>query len=238
MMRAVDIIRKKRDGEALTPAEIAWMVAGIAAGDVADYQWSALLMAIVWRGMNEQRDGGADRRDDAVGIGGRPVGDSRAEDRQAQHRRRRRQDLADPGPDRRGGRRARCRWSRAAAWGTPAERSTSSSRFPDSGSTSTSTATRTVLERVRPGHDRPDRRDRAGRQVPLRPARRHGHRRVDPPDRRVDHVQEAGRGDRRPGPRRQDRRRGLHGRGWKTRVHAGRRRCARSAGAWARRWSP
>ncbi len=28
------------------------MVAGIASGDVADYQWSALLMAIVLKGMN------------------------------------------------------------------------------------------------------------------------------------------------------------------------------------------
>jgi pyrimidine-nucleoside phosphorylase len=51
-MRAVDIIRKKRDGLALSPAEIAVMVEGIATGAVADYQWSALLMAIVWRGMN------------------------------------------------------------------------------------------------------------------------------------------------------------------------------------------
>jgi pyrimidine-nucleoside phosphorylase/thymidine phosphorylase len=51
-MRAVDIIRKKRDGQALTPGEIAAMVDGIATGAVADYQWSALLMAIVWRGMN------------------------------------------------------------------------------------------------------------------------------------------------------------------------------------------
>jgi pyrimidine-nucleoside phosphorylase len=50
-MRAVDIIRKKRDGDALSAEEIAWMVAGIASGAVADYQWSALLMAIVWRGM-------------------------------------------------------------------------------------------------------------------------------------------------------------------------------------------
>ncbi len=52
-MRAVDIIRKKRDGEALTPDEIATMVSGSASGEVADYQWAALLMAIFWRGMNE-----------------------------------------------------------------------------------------------------------------------------------------------------------------------------------------
>jgi pyrimidine-nucleoside phosphorylase/thymidine phosphorylase len=51
-MRAVDIIRKKRDGHALSAAEIAAMVAGSATGEVADYQWAALLMAIVWRGMN------------------------------------------------------------------------------------------------------------------------------------------------------------------------------------------
>ena len=49
MMRAVDIIRKKRNGEELSRQEIDWMVEGIASGDVADYQWSALLMAIVWR---------------------------------------------------------------------------------------------------------------------------------------------------------------------------------------------
>ena len=51
-MRAVDIIRKKRDGHALDDAEIVWMVEGIASGEVADYQWSALLMAVIWRGMS------------------------------------------------------------------------------------------------------------------------------------------------------------------------------------------
>ena len=50
-MRAVDIIRKKRDGHALTAAEIGWMVAS---PEVADYQWSALLMAIMWRGMDDE----------------------------------------------------------------------------------------------------------------------------------------------------------------------------------------
>src|SRR6202035_4218912 len=34
--------------------EINWVVAGIASGEVPDYQWSALLMAIVWRGMNDR----------------------------------------------------------------------------------------------------------------------------------------------------------------------------------------
>jgi pyrimidine-nucleoside phosphorylase/thymidine phosphorylase len=52
VIRAVDIIRKKRDGRPLLPAEIAAMVAGTSNGEVADYQWAALLMAIVWRGMS------------------------------------------------------------------------------------------------------------------------------------------------------------------------------------------
>ena len=52
-MRAVDIIRKKRDGHPLSSDEIAWMIAGLASGEVSDYQWSALLMAIYFRGMND-----------------------------------------------------------------------------------------------------------------------------------------------------------------------------------------
>src|SRR5262245_55950015 len=52
-MRAVDIIRKKRDGHPLDPAEIGWMVAGIASGEVDDCQWSALVMAVLWRGMDD-----------------------------------------------------------------------------------------------------------------------------------------------------------------------------------------
>ena len=51
-MRAVDIIRKKREGQALSVEEIDRMVEGIG-GDVPDYQWSALLMAILWRGMTD-----------------------------------------------------------------------------------------------------------------------------------------------------------------------------------------
>jgi pyrimidine-nucleoside phosphorylase len=52
-MRAVDLIREKRDGGVLSKGQIEWLVEGLANGEVADYQWSALLMAIVWRGMND-----------------------------------------------------------------------------------------------------------------------------------------------------------------------------------------
>jgi thymidine phosphorylase len=47
----VDIIRSKRDGGRLTDEQIDWFIEAYTAGDVADEQASALLMAIVWRGM-------------------------------------------------------------------------------------------------------------------------------------------------------------------------------------------
>ena len=50
-MRAVDVIRKKRDGQALDRAEIDYFVTGVTDGTLPDYQASALLMAIVLRGM-------------------------------------------------------------------------------------------------------------------------------------------------------------------------------------------
>ena len=50
-MRAVDVIVKKRGGGALTRDEIAFFVDGVTNGTVPDYQTSALLMAILLRGM-------------------------------------------------------------------------------------------------------------------------------------------------------------------------------------------
>jgi pyrimidine-nucleoside phosphorylase len=50
-MRAVDVIRKKRNGHALQPAEIDYFVAGVTDGTLPDYQASALLMAILLKGM-------------------------------------------------------------------------------------------------------------------------------------------------------------------------------------------
>jgi pyrimidine-nucleoside phosphorylase len=51
-VRAVDIIRAKRDGEALSRDAIDAFIRGITDGSWADYQASALLMAIVLRGMS------------------------------------------------------------------------------------------------------------------------------------------------------------------------------------------
>lgn len=52
-MRMYDIIAKKRDGGTLSEAEIAFAVNGYVAGDIPDYQMSALLMAIYLRGMTD-----------------------------------------------------------------------------------------------------------------------------------------------------------------------------------------
>lgn len=53
-MRAVDVIRKKRDGGELTAEELHAFVGGAVHGGWADYQLSALLMAIFWRGMSAE----------------------------------------------------------------------------------------------------------------------------------------------------------------------------------------
>jgi pyrimidine-nucleoside phosphorylase len=50
-MRAVDLIRQKRDGHALSADAIRAFISGVTDGSWADYQTSALLMAILLRGM-------------------------------------------------------------------------------------------------------------------------------------------------------------------------------------------
>src|SRR5437660_4739800 len=51
-MQAVELIRKKRDGDILSTAEINWLVDKYAQELIPDYQMSALLMSIYWRGMD------------------------------------------------------------------------------------------------------------------------------------------------------------------------------------------
>lgn len=53
-MQAGELIRKKRDGETLSAEEIDWFVQGYARGEIADYQASAWLMAVYFRGMTAQ----------------------------------------------------------------------------------------------------------------------------------------------------------------------------------------
>ncbi|MBP1635071.1 MAG: pdp [Acidobacteria bacterium] len=50
-MRATDIIRIKRDGGTLTREQVEFVIRGVTDGSLPDYQASALLMAVVLRGM-------------------------------------------------------------------------------------------------------------------------------------------------------------------------------------------
>ena len=52
-MRMYDLITKKKHGEALTDAEIQYMIDGYVKGEIPDYQMSSMLMAIWFKGMND-----------------------------------------------------------------------------------------------------------------------------------------------------------------------------------------
>jgi pyrimidine-nucleoside phosphorylase len=53
-MSFVDVIARKRDGCSLSRDEIEMFIRGVSTADIPDYQASALLMAIVLRGMSDQ----------------------------------------------------------------------------------------------------------------------------------------------------------------------------------------
>lgn len=53
-MRAVDIIQKKRDGIELSSEEISFLLDGSMNGTIPDYQMSAFLMAVYFRGMTKE----------------------------------------------------------------------------------------------------------------------------------------------------------------------------------------
>lgn len=53
-MRMYDLIMKKRNGEALLKEEIQYMIRDYVAGEIPDYQMSAMLMAIYFQGMTDE----------------------------------------------------------------------------------------------------------------------------------------------------------------------------------------
>lgn len=53
-MNPVELIRKKREGEILTSEEIHFIVDGFTRGKIPDYQFSAFLMAVYFRGMTSE----------------------------------------------------------------------------------------------------------------------------------------------------------------------------------------
>lgn len=53
-MRMYDLIYKKREGKQLTKEEINFMVSGYTKEEIPDYQMSSMLMAIYFKGMNEE----------------------------------------------------------------------------------------------------------------------------------------------------------------------------------------
>jgi pyrimidine-nucleoside phosphorylase/thymidine phosphorylase len=52
-MRTVDLIHRKREGEELNNEEIAFLVDGYTNGEIPDYQMSAFLMAVFFKGMSD-----------------------------------------------------------------------------------------------------------------------------------------------------------------------------------------
>ena len=56
-MQVVALIRKKRDGETLATEEINWLVEQYTRDAIPDYQMSAWLMAVYWRGMDARETG-------------------------------------------------------------------------------------------------------------------------------------------------------------------------------------
>ena len=53
-MRMVDLIERKKLGEALTDAQIRFIIEGFTNGSIPDYQMSAFAMAVLFRGMNDR----------------------------------------------------------------------------------------------------------------------------------------------------------------------------------------
>ena len=78
VIRAAELIERKRDGGELSAEELTELVLGYASGDVPDYQMAAFCMAVFFRGPDARRDARADRRDGAERRDDRPLAPSSA----------------------------------------------------------------------------------------------------------------------------------------------------------------
>ena len=199
-MLIASLIERKRDGEPLSPSEWTQLIGGYTAGDVPDYQVSALLMAVLWRGMDSTE---LDALAEALLRSGDTLtfpGLGQTGHRQAFHRRGRRQDLAHP---RTTGRRLRRRGpddgrARVGSYRRDDRQAGMDSRLPHGNQPSRS---RTAASDPRVCDPASNGRDRPRRWKAVCPARCDRHSGIDSPDRGQHHVQEAGRGARRPRPR-------------------------------------
>ena len=77
-MRAVDLIRKKRDSGEHSREEIDFLVSGYTRGDIPDYQMAAWLMATWLRGLSLRGDRRAHRSHAALRRGSGPLRSARA----------------------------------------------------------------------------------------------------------------------------------------------------------------
>ena len=128
-MRTVDLILRKRGGDELSVEEIQYLINGYTTGEIPDYQMAAFLMATYFSGMTDRELSSFTEVMMASGEVAEPGRYSGRQGRQAFDGRRGRQDQPDLRSDRGGRGRRRADDFRAAAWDTPAARSTSSNRF-------------------------------------------------------------------------------------------------------------
>ena len=111
----VETIAAKRDGQKLAADEIKHLIAELTLDPknpraVEQYQMTAFLMAVFFRGLDDEETVALTARDAPFGDRRRPLVGLRRQSRQAFDRRRRRQGVDLPRPARRRVRRSPCRW--------------------------------------------------------------------------------------------------------------------------------